>query len=43
MDRPYQLRVRAIDEDGVVQDAKRREVFPSGATGLHSVTVVARI
>jgi DMSO/TMAO reductase YedYZ molybdopterin-dependent catalytic subunit len=36
---PVNLQVRAIDRDGVMQDEKRREVFPSGATGWHSVVV----
>jgi DMSO/TMAO reductase YedYZ molybdopterin-dependent catalytic subunit len=35
----YRLRVRAIDAHGAPQDAKHRAPFPSGATGLHTVTV----
>jgi hypothetical protein len=37
----HQLRVRATDTAGQVQDDKVRGVFPSGATGLHRVTVHA--
>lgn len=35
----HRLQVRATDLDGRRQDAHRRGVFPSGATGLHTVTV----
>ena len=35
----YTIRVRATDAKGQVQDAKVRDVFPSGATGLHSASV----
>ncbi|RFU23164.1 molybdopterin-dependent oxidoreductase [Geodermatophilus marinus] len=35
------LTVRATTEDGEVQTAARAAPFPSGATGLHSVRVVA--
>jgi phospholipid/cholesterol/gamma-HCH transport system substrate-binding protein len=34
--------VRAIDATGRVQDEQERPVFPSGATGLHHVTVEVR-
>jgi DMSO/TMAO reductase YedYZ molybdopterin-dependent catalytic subunit len=37
----YRLRVRATDARGDVQDAEVRDPFPSGATGLHAVTVRA--
>jgi DMSO/TMAO reductase YedYZ molybdopterin-dependent catalytic subunit len=37
----HQLRVRATDAHGRPQDTQRRNPFPSGATGLHSVTVQA--
>ncbi len=37
----YQLRVRAIDARGTPQDTQGRGPFPSGATGLHTVTVQA--
>jgi DMSO/TMAO reductase YedYZ molybdopterin-dependent catalytic subunit len=37
----HRLRVRATDGRGVVQDAQHRDAFPSGATGLHTVTVRA--
>ena len=33
------LQVRAVDANGVVQDEHRRAVFPSGATGWHSIVV----
>ena len=36
---PVTLQVRAVDADGVVQDEHRRAVFPSGATGWHSIVV----
>jgi DMSO/TMAO reductase YedYZ molybdopterin-dependent catalytic subunit len=39
----YRLRVRAFDGKGRPQDTKRRAPFPSGASGLHSVTVHALI
>lgn len=35
----YEIRVRAYDGDGVVQDAVERDSFPDGATGLHRVKV----
>jgi DMSO/TMAO reductase YedYZ molybdopterin-dependent catalytic subunit len=35
----HRLRVRAIDGRGVAQDERNRDAFPSGATGLHTVTV----
>ena len=37
----HTLRVRATDAQGHVQDTKHRDVFPSGATGLHTVSVHA--
>ncbi|MEO9137600.1 MAG: molybdopterin-dependent oxidoreductase, partial [Jatrophihabitans sp.] len=37
----YRLTVRATDAAGNLQDTKSRDVFPSGATGLHTVTVRA--
>ncbi|HEX8303721.1 MAG TPA: molybdopterin-dependent oxidoreductase [Jatrophihabitans sp.] len=37
----HRLRVRAFDRDGNPQDARDTDPFPSGATGLHSVTVRA--
>lgn len=37
----HRLRVRATDGAGHAQTEQRAEVFPSGATGLHSVTVHA--
>jgi DMSO/TMAO reductase YedYZ molybdopterin-dependent catalytic subunit len=37
----YRLRVRATDAHGMMQDAEVRDPFPSGATGLHAVTVHA--
>lgn len=36
---PARLRVRATDGRGVAQDERHRAAFPSGATGLHAVTV----
>ncbi len=36
---PVTLRVRAVDRDGTVQPAQRRDPFPSGASGWHSVVV----
>ena len=38
----HQLRVRAFDADGRPQDADPTDPFPSGATGLHTVTVTVR-
>jgi DMSO/TMAO reductase YedYZ molybdopterin-dependent catalytic subunit len=38
----HRLRVRATDGQGRPQDATPRSPFPSGATGLHTVTVHAR-
>ena len=38
---PVSLRVRAIDSNGVMQDQTRREPFPSGASGWHTVVVQA--
>ena len=38
----YRLRVRATDAAGNVQTEQASDVFPSGATGLHTVTVRAR-
>ncbi|MGN6607802.1 MAG: molybdopterin-dependent oxidoreductase [Jatrophihabitans sp.] len=38
-DGPVTLQVRAIDNHGEVQDSARRGVFPSGATGWHSIVV----
>jgi DMSO/TMAO reductase YedYZ molybdopterin-dependent catalytic subunit len=35
----YRLRVRATDASGAVQPTQVREPFPSGATGLHTITV----
>jgi DMSO/TMAO reductase YedYZ molybdopterin-dependent catalytic subunit len=37
----YRLRVRATDGKGVVQTYQGAEVFPSGATGWHTITVQA--
>jgi DMSO/TMAO reductase YedYZ molybdopterin-dependent catalytic subunit len=37
----YTLRVRATDAAGRVQTDQRTPVFPSGATGLHTITVRA--
>jgi DMSO/TMAO reductase YedYZ molybdopterin-dependent catalytic subunit len=37
----YQLTVRAITADGEVQTPDRAAPFPSGATGLHSIRVIA--
>ncbi|HKC30038.1 MAG TPA: molybdopterin-dependent oxidoreductase, partial [Jatrophihabitans sp.] len=37
----YQLRVRATDGHGHQQDVRQRDPFPSGATGLHTITVRA--
>jgi hypothetical protein len=33
------LRVRATDNNGLVQTAKVQDVVPNGATGLHQITV----
>jgi DMSO/TMAO reductase YedYZ molybdopterin-dependent catalytic subunit len=38
----HRLRVRAYDQNGTPQDARDTDPFPSGATGLHSVTIRAR-
>jgi DMSO/TMAO reductase YedYZ molybdopterin-dependent catalytic subunit len=38
----YAVRVRAVDAAGTVQSAEHRDVYPSGATGLHTITVRAR-
>ncbi len=38
----YAVRVRAYDAHGTVQDDRPRDVFPAGATGLHTITVRAR-
>lgn len=35
----YRVTVRAADATGLMQDTQKRPVFPSGATGLHSITV----
>jgi DMSO/TMAO reductase YedYZ molybdopterin-dependent catalytic subunit len=35
----YDVRVRATDGDGRLQDAEERDSFPDGATGIHRVTV----
>jgi len=37
----HRLRARAFDQHGNPQDARNTDPFPSGATGLHSVTVRA--
>jgi sulfite oxidase len=37
----YQLRVRATDGRGRPQDTQSQDPFPSGATGLHMITVRA--
>jgi DMSO/TMAO reductase YedYZ molybdopterin-dependent catalytic subunit len=37
----YRLRVRARDADGKAQTEQRADVFPSGATGLHTIVVQA--
>jgi DMSO/TMAO reductase YedYZ molybdopterin-dependent catalytic subunit len=39
---PHQLKVRAYDSAGRPQDATNADPFPSGATGLHTITVRAR-
>jgi hypothetical protein len=38
----YTLRVRATDAAGMAQDTFYRDVYPSGATGLHTITVRAK-
>ena len=38
----YTLRVRATDDSGQVQTSQNADSFPSGATGLHTITVRAR-
>jgi DMSO/TMAO reductase YedYZ molybdopterin-dependent catalytic subunit len=38
----YAVRVRAVDAAGTVQSAEHRDVYPSGATGYHVITVRAR-
>ncbi|MCU1657612.1 MAG: molybdopterin-binding oxidoreductase [Pseudonocardiales bacterium] len=38
----YTVRVRATDRAGTVQTAAVRDVYPDGATGLHTITVRAR-
>jgi hypothetical protein len=38
----YTLRVRATDAHGQLQTTARAPVFPSGATGLHTITVRAK-
>jgi DMSO/TMAO reductase YedYZ molybdopterin-dependent catalytic subunit len=39
----HRLRVRATDGHGVPQDLKGRDPFPSGASGLHTITVHATV
>ena len=39
---PHQLRVRAYDSAGRPQDESIADPFPSGATGLHTITVHAK-
>jgi DMSO/TMAO reductase YedYZ molybdopterin-dependent catalytic subunit len=39
---PHRIRVRAYDGEGQPQDASNADPFPSGATGLHTITVHAR-
>lgn len=36
----HTIRVRAIDQQGRVQDSVKRPVYPAGATGLHEITVL---
>jgi DMSO/TMAO reductase YedYZ molybdopterin-dependent catalytic subunit len=36
------LRVRAFDARGRVQTSERHDVFPAGATGLHTVSITVR-
>ena len=38
----HRIQVRAIDTRGRQQDSRRQPVFPSGATGLHRITVTVR-
>jgi len=38
----HRLRVRAYDGTGRPQDESITDSFPSGATGLHTITVHAR-
>jgi DMSO/TMAO reductase YedYZ molybdopterin-dependent catalytic subunit len=38
----YQLTVRATTADGEVQTGERARPFPDGASGLHSIRVIAR-
>jgi len=35
----HRVAVRVIDRDGIAQDEAERDVLPSGATGLHEVTI----
>jgi DMSO/TMAO reductase YedYZ molybdopterin-dependent catalytic subunit len=35
----YDLEVQAVDGNGVEQETMRRDVFPDGMTGLHTVTI----
>jgi DMSO/TMAO reductase YedYZ molybdopterin-dependent catalytic subunit len=37
----FRIRVRAVDGSGTVQPQARQPVFPSGATGWHTITVQA--
>jgi hypothetical protein len=37
----HRITVRATSADGEVQTEKRAEPFPAGATGWHSIQVVA--
>ena len=38
----HRLTVRATSEDGELQTSRRADPYPAGATGWHSVTVMAR-
>lgn len=38
----HDVTVRAIDRNGVVQTADRSEPLPDGATGLHTIVVIAK-
>jgi DMSO/TMAO reductase YedYZ molybdopterin-dependent catalytic subunit len=38
---PHTLRVRAVDAAGTVQPSAHQDVYPSGATGLHTITIRA--
>lgn len=38
----YQIKVRATDGQGKVQDAQVSEVLPDGASGLHTITVTLK-